>query len=168
MNSEDLRVTGTLVWYYYICRREVWLMAHNLAPDQDDTNIVLGRFFGEQSYSRDRKEISFGNMKFDVLKKDEHGLVLAEVKKSSKFVQSARMQLSFYLSELKDNGIEARGELLFPREKRKEMVELDEHTLAELEYAKGEIRRIITLDIPPAPQKNQYCGKCAYAEFCWS
>ncbi|MCD6318594.1 Dna2/Cas4 domain-containing protein, partial [Candidatus Aerophobetes bacterium] len=26
------RITGTLIWYYYICRREVWLMAHELHP----------------------------------------------------------------------------------------------------------------------------------------
>ena len=22
---EDVNITGTLIWYYYICQREVWL-----------------------------------------------------------------------------------------------------------------------------------------------
>jgi len=29
-------ITGTLIWYYYICPREVWLMAHELNPNQED------------------------------------------------------------------------------------------------------------------------------------
>jgi len=28
--ASELRVTGTMVWYYYVCQREVWLMAHQL------------------------------------------------------------------------------------------------------------------------------------------
>lgn len=28
-----MEVTGTLIWYYYICKREVWLMFHQIAPD---------------------------------------------------------------------------------------------------------------------------------------
>lgn len=168
MSGKELRITGTLIWYYYICHREVWLMAHNMAPDQDDTNVALGRFFGEQSYGREKKEVSFGNLKFDVIKKDERGLVLAEVKKSSKFFKSARMQLAFYLSELRDKGIEAKGELLFPREKKREFVELDLDLLDQLEEAKRGIYRIAAAEIPPAPKKIAFCGKCAYGEFCWS
>lgn len=168
MSEKELRITGTLIWYYYICRREVWLMAHNLAPDQDDTNVVLGRFFGEESYSREKKEISFGNLKFDVIKKDNQGLVLAEIKKSSKFINSARMQLAYYLSQLREKGIEARGELLFPREKRKEYVALNEDLIYELESAKKDITRIVAEEIPPTPKRITYCGKCAYNEFCWS
>ena len=28
--ASELRVTGTRVWYYYVCQRQVWLMAHQL------------------------------------------------------------------------------------------------------------------------------------------
>lgn len=48
MADSDLNVTGTLVWYYYICPREVWLMARQLTPDEDNPNIDLGRFIGER------------------------------------------------------------------------------------------------------------------------
>ena len=41
---QELHVTATLVWYYYICHREVWLMGHQITPDQDDSNLELGRF----------------------------------------------------------------------------------------------------------------------------
>jgi len=33
-------ITGTLIWYYYICERECWLMAHQINPHQE--NALLG------------------------------------------------------------------------------------------------------------------------------
>lgn len=168
MIDNKVHVGGTLIWYYYVCKREVWLMGRQITADQDDTNVTLGRFYAEQSYGRDKKEISFGHMKFDVVREDEHGLVVAEVKKSSKHIKSARMQLAYYLYELHEKGIKARGELLFPREKRRELVELNNELISELERTKQDILRIIYDDIPPAAEKKTVCKKCAYAEFCWS
>lgn len=28
MDLENLRINGTLIWYYFICKREVWLIGH--------------------------------------------------------------------------------------------------------------------------------------------
>lgn len=168
MPDNEIHVGGTLIWYYYVCKREVWLMGRQIAPDQNDTNIELGRFYAEQSYNRDKKEIAFGNMKFDIVRKDRHGLVVAEVKKSSKHIKSAKMQLAFYLWELYQKGINARGELLFPREKRRELVELDNRLIEELDRTKRDILRILYEPVPPEAKKKQVCRKCAYAEFCWS
>jgi len=166
--KNDLNVTGTLVWYYYICPREVWLMARNITPDQDNPNIDLGRFIGENTYQRDKKEISFGHIKVDVLRKEKGQLVIGEVKKSSKYEKSAFMQLAFYLLELKENGIEAVGELLFPKEKKRVKVELNNELIANIEKAKKDILRIIYQDAPQEPKKIVFCRNCAYAEFCWS
>lgn len=168
MSDQEIHVGGTLIWYYYVCKREVWLMGRHITPDEDDTNVVLGRFFAEQSYHRDKKEVSFGNMKFDIIRHDNRGLVVGEVKKSSKHSKSARMQLAFYLWELSRNGIEATGELLFPREKKRELVELNPELVGELERAKRDILRIIYNPIPPKAEKKSICRNCAYAEFCWS
>ena len=57
-----MEVNGTLMWYYMICKREVWLMSRNIVPDQKDTNIDIGRFIHETSYTRNKKEIEFGNV----------------------------------------------------------------------------------------------------------
>ena len=38
-----MSANGTLVWFYKICKREVWLMSKNILPDQMDENIDLGR-----------------------------------------------------------------------------------------------------------------------------
>jgi len=168
MPDNDLHVTGTLVWYYYICPREVWLMARHLTPDQDDPNIELGRFIGEDTYQRDKKEIAVGHIKLDILRKENGQLVVGEVKKSSKYGKSATMQLAFYLLELREKGIDAVGELLFPKEKKKVIVGLNDTLIAEIESARIEILKIIYRDTPPAPTKIGFCRNCAYAEFCWS
>ncbi|RKO66714.1 MULTISPECIES: CRISPR-associated protein Cas4 [Desulfofundulus] len=166
--SGEIGVSGTLVWYYYICPRQVWLIAHQLTPDAEDDNLAIGRFIGEMSYAREKKELAVGSSKMDVYHIANGELVVGEVKKSSKYRHSARMQLAFYLKELHSRGIPARGELRFPKEKKREDVVLDEETLEELERVEREILRIVYLPQPPPPSKNRYCKKCAYAEFCWS
>lgn len=165
---QDLHVSGTLVWYYYICPREVWLIGHQITPDQDDTNVSLGRFIQDYSYPRERKELALGNSKMDVFKLENGELLIGEVKKSSRYRHSARMQLAFYLDELKQRGVKARGELRFPKEKQREEVILDQETERQLDIAKREILRLLYLPQPPPPTKIRFCKNCAYAEFCWS
>lgn len=165
--KSDITIGGTLIWYFYICPREVWLMGHQIVPDQEDGNVALGKFIGETSYEREKKEIAVGGSKIDVLHMDNGQMVIGEVKKNSKYRHSAKMQLAFYLSELKARGIEARGELRFPKEKDREDVVLDEATEAELNRAKQEIMRILRLETPPPPKKIAVCKQCAYAEYCW-
>ena len=166
--TRDLYVTGTLVWYYYICPREVWLMARKIAPDQDDANVDFGRFLQEKVYQRDKKEVSIGHLKIDVIKKERGRLVIGEVKKSSKYEKSAKMQLAFYLYELKEVGVEAVGELMFPQEKKKKGIELNEELMQEVVTTKKQILQLMYQEKPPEPQKINFCKKCAYAELCWA
>jgi len=168
MPDHDISVSGTLIWYYYICEREVWLISHQLTPDQDDTNVAIGRFIDQTSYSREKKQLTVGSNKMDIFSVVDGKLVIGEVKKSSRYRRSARMQLAFYLKELAARGVQAIGELRFPAEKERETVVLNEDLLKELDKVEREILRIVYLDQPPSPAKNRYCKKCAYAEFCWS
>ena len=144
-------------------------MIHQINPDEDDPNMDLGRFIHEMSYVRDKsKEISLGNIRLDIVRQDKEGLVIGEVKKSSKYAKSARMQLAFYLLELKERGIEAKGELLFPKEKKKEEVVLTEKVEWELREAMEAIRKLAEESRPPQARKIGLCRKCAYKEFCWA
>lgn len=165
---EDIKVNGTLIWYYYICKREVWLMARNLIPDQENEYIDLGRFLHENTYMRERKEISFGHIKVDILHKKDGQVVVGEVKKSSKYKESAKMQLAYYLWELKKQGIEGTGILMFPKEKKREEVVLTDDIIDKLEFVEKDILRIIYEPLPQEPKKISLCKKCAYNEFCWS
>ena len=164
----DINVNGTLVWYYFVCKREVWLMAHNIIPDQDDFNIDLGKFIHENSYSREKKELTIGNVKVDVLNKKDGYLMVGEVKKTSKYIESAKMQLAYYLLELKRHGLEGTGVLMFPRERKRIEMTLDDELIKELEEIEKDILSICYAPCPEEPKKIGFCKKCGYNEFCWA
>ncbi|MBS4535593.1 CRISPR-associated protein Cas4 [Clostridium sp. D2Q-14] len=165
---EDINVNGTLIWYYYICKREVWLMSRSITGDQDNKYMDIGRFIHESSYSRDKKEISIGNIKIDILKKNKGNVLIGEVKKSSKYEESAKMQLAYYLYKLKEYGVEGQGVLMFPKERKRVEIVLDEDMINKIKYVEKEILKLIYDEYPLLPKKTRYCRNCAYSEFCWS
>jgi len=77
------------------------------------------------------------------------------------------MQLLFYIYEIKKSGIDARGILLFPEERKREEVVLDEASQKELDSVIKDIFKIVNLEKPPIPEKCKYCRNCAYSELCW-
>lgn len=162
------KITGTLIWYYNICKREVWLMAHEINPFEDDPFLEIGRILGEESYSREKKEIDAGNIKIDMIRKQDGTVVVAEIKKSSKFENAAKMQLLYYLYKLKEEGVNLKGELLIPTEKKRIPVELTEKYEEKLEEDFKEIQKILSMEKPPPLIKIHFCRPCAYKEFCWA
>ena len=78
------------------------------------------------------------------------------------------MQLALYLYELKELGVEAQGELLFPEEKKRLSIVLSRELEEKIEKAKKDILQIAYLDSPPQPVKGRYCRNCAYGDFCWA
>jgi len=164
---EDLeRINGTLIWYYYICPREVWYIGHSIEADQENDFLLLGRHIHELFYKREKKEIFIDNtIKIDILSSKK---IVGEIKKSSKYLKSAIMQVAFYLLYLKQKGIFLEGELLIPEERKKEKITLTQEIEKELFKAIKEIKNILNKDKPPKPVKIQYCKNCAYKEMCWS
>lgn len=163
-----MEVNGTLMWYYMICKREVWLMSRNVVPDQKDTNIDIGRFIHETSYNRNKKEIEFGNIKFDVLLSNKDELIIGETKKSSKFQEASRVQLLYYLRELKMAGINSKGVLLYPEERKRVKVELDEEAELLLDEIERQVESIVKDENSPPIVKNKYCRSCGYKEYCYA
>ncbi len=162
-----MSINGTLVWYYYICKREVWLIAHAIEANQDSDFLVLGRHIHELFYKREKKEFLIDNtLQIDILPDNK---VIGEIKKSSKFLKSAKMQLIFYLWYMKkEKGVELEGELLIPKERKRIKVTLNDRDEKELLKTIKEIEKIISLSKPPKAVKIPYCKNCAYKEMCWS
>lgn len=163
-----MNVTGTLVWYYYICQREVWLMSHQINSFQDNDFLEIGRLIHDESYRREKKEILFENMKFDLVKNKDGQLIIGEIKKSSHFEKAALMQLAFYLWRLEKKGITANGEIRVPKETKRKTVILTPQLRTELEQLVSDIEDIISREKPQLPRKIKYCKTCSYNEFCWS
>jgi len=161
-------ITGNLVNAYFVCKRKVWLFAHEISPSLENPYLEIGRLIGEESYKRAKKEILAGNLKIDMIEKENGKTVIAEIKKSSKGKSAAKMQLLFYLYKLKQQGIEAKGELLIPKERKRIEVELTEEKEKELEKTFDKIKEILRMGSPPPPERISFCKNCAYNEFCWT
>lgn len=164
-------VGGTLIWYYTICPRQAWLMGHAILPDEDDPNLVYGRFLHSRAYQRDKRqseEITVERSKLDILAQDDETTLVVEIKKSDRYVTSARMQLAHYLLLLEEKGVKAEGELRFPEQRRRIRVILDDQLRDTVRRIRAEVIRLILNPRPPLPKRIRWCRSCAYAELCWS
>ena len=150
-------INATVFYSYQVCPREAWLYFHHIDSSKEHPFLSLVRLIHEISYQRERKELFVDNLlKIDLI----HNKLVAEVKKSSRY---------YYLYYLKhEKGIEMKGVLLFPKEKRKEEVELTEELEKEIERLLEEMKRVLFSEKPPPVQKTRYCKVCAFYEFCWS
>lgn len=162
------KVNGTLVWYYHICKRQVWLISRQLTPDPENPWIEIGRLIHQESFARERKEIDFENTKIDVMRNEDGLIIVGEIKKSSKYLPAAKAQLLFYLYKLRQAGLNLKGVLLIPKEKKRFPVELTDEKIAEIESVIKDIETIVDMPEPPKAVKCVFCTKCGYRDFCWS
>ena len=95
-------------------------------------------------------------------------MVIGEIKKSSKALSSAKLQLGYYLYRLKQKGVKAKGVLLVPKEKSKEEIILTDELEREIVTVLNDIYQIMQNAKPEQAIKIQYCKSCAYLEFCWA
>ena len=107
-----------------------------------------------------------GSVKIDRVIKVKGELVVREIKKSSRFLESARFQLLYYLDVLRNMGVIAKGAGI-SRRKDKETVEWTPEKKAELDKAVEEIRRIARLPMPPEPRKLVF-ARSVHTEYCWA
>ena len=167
--NDGRAITGTLVWYSVVCHREVWLMSRDITPDEDDPLLDLGRAIHETSYTdMKKKEILLEGIKIDIIKNREDKKVICEVKSSSRYIKASMMQLYYYLYRLEELGIDAIGELVIPKEKKRMVVKLDDNNRRELLSQLSIIIQIVAMDKPPKLAFIPFCRRCAYRYFCWS
>ncbi len=76
-----MNITGTDIWYYFICKRELWFIIRKIVPDQEDENVEIGRFLHEYYSNRGKKEVDIGSGKIDRVKKVDGKLIIQEIKK---------------------------------------------------------------------------------------
>lgn len=144
-------------------------MAHQLEPERDFDLLAEGRLNTEAHYEREKKEIELpSGVRVDKVRREKGTLVLSEIKKTSKFLPAAKLQLAYYLWVLEQEDVEAIGEVLVPEERMREEVVLEGDMRSELVAAMNAIQGLIQRPTPPQATWLHYCKTCAYAEFCWS
>lgn len=164
-----MNITGSLLNSYIVCPRQAWLGAHAMSGDKDNDFLREGLYIHEQAYQKSHeKEKSFGGNTLDTMQHQDGKLIVGEIKKSSKCIESARMQLLYYLYTLKEQGILAEGVLQFPEEKKTEKVILDEEEICKVKQKLIEIEAVVSQNKPPKPRWIACCNHCSYCESCYA
>lgn len=156
-----------MVQYYIACHRELWFFSNGINLNFEDENILIGRLLHETSFKKEKKNIIIADTIGIDFASTKNGVVVFEMKKSSKLTKPARYQLLYYLFFLKTLGVEdVRGVLVFPKERKREEVQLTPEIEEELKEIIDDIERIVRLEKPPEIENKAYCRKCSYYDFC--
>ncbi len=162
-----MKITGTMINYYFHCKRQCYLFANRLNMEDNSEDVRIGRVLHEIK-AKDEKntEIKFENMVLDKMTEKN----IEEFKKSDADVRAARMQLLFYLKNLEEKGVQKEGKLVCQEKNKEEKIEkvvLNDETREELENCINEINELINQDEVPKLEKRNTCNRCAYYEYCY-
>ncbi|MBW4827370.1 MAG: CRISPR-associated protein Cas4 [Clostridiaceae bacterium] len=162
-----MKVNGTLINYYFHCKRQCWLHGNRINLEDNSKDVKIGKAIHEvKSEKNKQSEINIDNVKIDKLTQD----YLTEIKKSDADVEAAKWQVLLYLKILKDKGIERKGKLQFiekSKNKKISIIELDEKNLEELRKIINNIEKLLDEENPPEVINKPKCKKCAYYEYCY-
>lgn len=162
-----MRINGTLINYYFHCKRQCYLHGNRLNLEDNSENVKIGRVIHEERNIGDNSEIEIDNIKIDKLTKD----YLVEVKKSDADIEAAKWQLLYYLKILEDKGIYRKGKLEFIEKNKTKnniiIIELTEKIREELEGYILSINEMLDNSKIPEVLNKSKCKKCAYYEFCY-
>ncbi|HEX9063011.1 MAG TPA: CRISPR-associated protein Cas4 [Clostridia bacterium] len=163
---ESFKTQGVKINYYFICKRKLWLYSKGITMEHLSERVEKGKLLHEKAYPRQKnREVMIDNiLKIDIIDGD----CIREIKLSSKMQKADRMQILYYLYYLKHLGISKTGLINYVKEKKVEVVELEEPDEREVEEALIGIKRIAEMDKPLPVEKLPYCKKCAYYEFCYA
>ncbi|MET1250279.1 CRISPR-associated protein Cas4 [Sporolactobacillus sp. STCC-11] len=163
-----MKVTGTMINYFFHCRRQCWLFSNKFNMEDNSENVRIGKILHEIEEKKARKsEVAIESIKVDKITER----FLVEFKKSDADVEAAKWQLLYYLKILKNKGIERRGKLTFA-EKNKQTSRVIEYNLTielekELDDVLQQIEECVTKDVPEPPLYDKKCRRCAYYDYCY-
>ena len=162
-----MKVTGTLINYYFHCKRQCWLHGNRINLEDNSDDVKIGKAIHDIKKEQGRDtEISIDNVKVDKITSQ----YLIEVKKSDADVEAATWQLLFYLKILRNKGINRKGKLEFVEKnktKKNIYVELNDENLAELNWIVDDVEKLLKNGKVPEVEKLPKCRKCAYYEYCF-
>lgn len=162
-----MRVNGTLINYYYHCKRQCYLHGNRLNLEDNSEQVKIGIALHEEKNTTENTEIALENIRLDKLT-DEY---LTEVKKSDADMEAAKWQLLFYLKILKEKGIIRKGKLEFIEKRKGDSkilyFELTEKEEEELQKTIKEIENLLEMSNIPEVLNKSKCKKCAYYEYCY-
>ncbi len=159
-------ISGTLINYYATCKREAWLYSRHISADQWDENILMGKALADIKEDQ-LQQFPFSNLKFDKIGKLRGHYLVTEYKKSMKNPDAAKMQLLFYMYQLKTSLKlkEINGKVISG--KKVIYVEGNDENIRRIESLIMEVSDFLNILKPPAFEENHFCDKCGYRDYCF-
>lgn len=167
-----MKITGTLINYYFHCRRQCWLFGNRINMEDNSEDVRIGKVLHElKDEEEGNTEISIDNIKIDKITKE----YLVEIKKSDADIEATKWQLLLYLKKLKDKGINKKGKIEFieknKQDKKIHYIELTVKYENELVILTNEINNLLATEFPPPLMQevkiSVKCKKCAYYNYCY-
>ncbi|HWQ71416.1 MAG TPA: CRISPR-associated protein Cas4 [Desulfitobacteriaceae bacterium] len=161
-----LRVTGTMFYYYFVCRRKLWCFNHHITLENESEQVLLGKILDNTAYGREHKHIMIDEtVNVDFIKDWK---VLHEVKKSRSIEEASIWQVKYYLYFLNQRGIKIeKGILDYPKIKKREEIRLEPGDEEKIRRILQAIEEIVSREKMPPPINSKICRSCAYYEYCY-
>lgn len=160
----EKNITGTMFYYYFVCKRKLWYFSQNIEMEQNSSNVEIGKFIDENYYKRDEKHINIDNViNIDFIKDKD---VIHEIKKSRKIEQAGIMQVKYYLYYLRKKGVDINAQIDYPLLKKVMEIKLEDEDVEIIENTLKDIEKTISLKLPPSKIKSGICKSCAYFDLC--
>ena len=162
----NIRITGVMFYYYFVCKRKLWYFNRNIEMESGNEDINIGKILDENSYGREKKHIMIdGVINIDFINNYK---TLHEVKKSRSIEEAGHWQLKYYLYYLKNKGVEGlNGVVDYPLLRKREMIDLTPEDEIRIEEILDDIKNIVENEKAPNIIKSKICKKCAYYELCY-
>ncbi|MDD5873866.1 MAG: CRISPR-associated protein Cas4 [Clostridia bacterium] len=162
----DERITGVMIYYYFICKRKLWYFCHQINMEDNNENVQLGKLLDENSYKRDDKHIQIdGVINIDFIHDNRE---LHEIKKSRVVEEAGIWQLKYYLYYLEERGVKGiKGRIDYPLLKRTMEVALSDEDRNVLGDVIKDINILKKQNMVPQLDKKKICSKCAYYDLCY-
>ncbi len=166
--GDVMQVNGTLINYYFHCKRQCYLAGNRLNMEENSEDVQIGRVLHEIELEHSKThEIAIDNIRLDKITDD----YLVEIKKSDADLEATRWQVLFYLHVLKQKGIIKKGKIEVLEKKKQSkkvhIVELTDALEEELTKLVEDIQNLIYGDTIPDVIHEPTCKKCAYYSYCY-
>lgn len=160
------RITGVMIYYYFVCSRKLWYFCHQINMEDENENVQLGKLLDENSYKRDDKHIEIdGIINIDFIHEKNE---LHEIKKSKSIEEAGIWQVKYYLYYLKKRNVGGlHGVIDYPLLKKNVDVELSDEDCKKLDDIIKEIISVKNQEYPPKLEEKKICKKCAYYDLCF-
>lgn len=160
------RITGVMVYYYFVCKRKLWYFVHEINMENENENVMLGKLLDDNSYQRNDKHINIDNViNIDFIREQKE---LHEIKKSRAIEEAGIWQVKYYLYYLKQRGVTGlKAKIDYPLLKKNLVVELAKEDERKLEEVIQDIIVIKAQAYPSAFYSQKICTRCAYHDLCF-